>query len=156
MQFFFFFSPPLAQWYVRKLKDVSRCHLSLNVCLCRYLGNTARYCRDLCKGHKLCETSSLLQPGCVTHSPAFTALQALIINFRAYVKKKKKSKPAVGRRSRNILRFWVGRERISISPPHTPSTTLHLSLLIISERNLTHCQCLWTLDIIRPAWRQIS
>lgn len=38
-----------------------------------------------------------------------------------------------------------------LSPP-TPS----ISLLIISERNLSYCQCLRTLNIIRPTWRQIS
>lgn len=39
-----FFFPPLAQWCMRKLKHVSRCHLSLNACLCRYLGNPAQFC----------------------------------------------------------------------------------------------------------------
>lgn len=41
------FFPSPSHWYMRKLKDVSRCHLSLNVCSCQYLGNTAQCCSDL-------------------------------------------------------------------------------------------------------------
>lgn len=149
MQFFF---PPLAQWCMRKLKDISRCHLFSNACLCRYLGNPAQFCWDLCEGLKLCWTS-LLQIDCIPHSPDFTALQALIINFGASIKK---GQTWTSRWEEEQKYSGWGERGFPYPPTHTLSTTLHLSLLIISERNLTHCQCLWTLDIIRPAWRQIS
>lgn len=110
-----FFPLPLAQWSVRKLKDVSRCHLSLNVCSCRYLEPLPNAAETSVKDTGC---AKLLQPGCVTHSSASTALQALIINFRAYIKKKAQTWTSSWEEEQKYSSLLGGeREDFHISPP---------------------------------------
>lgn len=115
----------------------------------RRKGKRCKHLEQLCfwKGH-LCRAPT-----------EFPSLKVLFINvYNNSLEGKYKSAAEGGGVCLGKLRLqrWGseegGGQHLRWASPHpTP-----ISLLIISERNLSYCQCLRTLNIIRPTWRQIS